>query len=256
VALYGDRIARHLERHGEPPVSATAIIRRSRERRNAGAPDFVATSLSGCLLWLRASLGVTTGATFTWADQSGTGDANKNMSSTGSAMPTVTASNAAYGHRATVDFSSVQSLSSGTWATALSQPFTEFIVGHTNTSGAGFFVDNSADTCSILYNAGIIIGAATQIVLAGTWSAPSVLGGQFDGATSAIYFNSHTASASGPVGSNGRTKEILGGFGPAPTIDPLVGSIAERIIYGRILSGAEFATAMRGLGAFYTLAIS
>lgn len=53
-----------------------------------GRPStFSPTSVSGLRLWLRADLGITTGATFTWADQSGNGcDFTQ---ATGAAQPTV-----------------------------------------------------------------------------------------------------------------------------------------------------------------------
>lgn len=69
-----------------------------------GGASFTPTSLSGCVLWLRADLGVTlNGSTVSaWADQSGSG--NHVSQGTAANQPTFTANDAACGNKATVAF--------------------------------------------------------------------------------------------------------------------------------------------------------
>jgi hypothetical protein len=55
-------------------------------------PGHIGTS--NLMFWLRGDLGITTGATFTWADQSGNG--RSASQSTAAAQPTVTSATADY----------------------------------------------------------------------------------------------------------------------------------------------------------------
>lgn len=67
--------------------------------KGPAAAPFTPAALPGLVLWLRADLGVTTGSTFTWADQSGQG--NSFTQSTSAAQPT-TSTNAVNNQSAVV----------------------------------------------------------------------------------------------------------------------------------------------------------
>lgn len=78
------------------------------DRRNVGGSEgsptpFSPTSLSGCILWLRADLGITDtgGLIDEWADQSGQGN---DFTATAPTRPTLIASHAALNSQPAVDF--------------------------------------------------------------------------------------------------------------------------------------------------------
>lgn len=88
---------------------------------------FDPTQLTDKIAWYRADLGATVGSgTITgWADQSGVGDANRNMVSIGTA-PTYNASDATFGGQPSISLGFNNGLLSGTWNTTYSSPFTVY----------------------------------------------------------------------------------------------------------------------------------
>src|SRR5579859_6552846 len=209
---------------------------------------FVPTSLSGCVLWLRADLGVTSssGAVSQWNDQSGTGDANKNVTqATGANKPTLNTSNGSYSSKPTIDFNGTSTyLQSGTWASALSQPFTDFVVGHTANGASGRLAldtlpgASQASVRSETSNAPGVYAGSTTADSTGSWTSAGVFGAVFNGASTALYFNSHTSTGSGSPGTTGRTGTTVGKYSGGAGFE-WSGSIAEIITYNRALNATE-----------------
>jgi hypothetical protein len=228
---------------------------------------FLPNSLSGLVFWVRADLGVTSSTTFTWADQSGTADPNKNCTATGTARPTLNASNSSYNNKPTIDYNGTTNyLQSGVWSVALAQPFTEFVVGHTPNAAtailaAANLTGTECDSRSLANTPSIYAG--TVVNSTGGWTTPSVLGAVYNGASSNVYLNSHVSTVSGGTnaGTNGRTGMILGDYALALQANNNWGhggggSFAEIITYNRILSGSEITQVMTYIGTRYGITIA
>lgn len=229
---------------------------------NGGALAFTPKSLPGLVAWYRADLGVTvaTGVS-SWADQSGTGDANKNLTqATGTKQPTLNTADAAYNNQPTLSFAraSVQALHSGTWSAAQAQPSTTFIVGNDDgTATNQFYCDGNAAATQVLGNN----GAGNYQAYAGTTlaggtpsSSPRILAAVFNGASSSLFISAKTAVATGNAGATGLTGFTAGAAGDSVS-NTLNGKIAEIIIYSGALSAAQIAQVLTYLGARYAIAI-
>ena len=212
-------------------------------------------------LWLRADKGTTiaTGVS-AWADQSGTGDANKNATqATGSMQPTLTASDAAYNNQATLHFSAAaqQLLATGTWASSFPVPRTIFVIGH-GSSASAMFVEGltSVDRTSMQLSAGLDLQTYASQLLVSTAlvSSPCVMAATFTSdATAAIFVSALTANVTGPTGGYTTTGLTIGAY-PAPS-NWLTGTIAEIAGYAGILSAPDFAAFMGYAGTRYGLTI-
>src|ERR1700722_7818186 len=92
-------------------------------------PSFLPTNIAGLQLWLRSDKGVSLsgGSVSAWADQSGTGDSNKNLiGAGGSASPTYNSSDSSYNNYPSINFTATSSQymnSVGTWTSPIAQPF-------------------------------------------------------------------------------------------------------------------------------------
>ncbi|HSQ66096.1 MAG TPA: hypothetical protein VLM85_22900 [Polyangiaceae bacterium] len=233
---------------------------------------FVPTDLAGCVLWLRPDLGTALNGTATgvatWNDQSGTGDPNKNLTA-GSVNPTLTASDASYAGRATIQIANSPSSffqNTTTWATTLSQPHTWVLVGHRNQNNAtNYFMDGNAggfaatvigtSAAQITMNAG---GSVTTTGTGHDWITPSAFLGEFNGASSKLYFNSFTnLTQSGNAGTVNFNQLCLGahsqGFGGG---SPWAGTIAEVIAFSGLLPTSAKARLRSYLNARYGLSIT
>jgi len=233
-----------------------------RQVRFGGPAIFTPRSIPGLVAWYRADLGVTiaTGVSG-WADQSGTGDANKNLAqATGSAQPTRNASDAAYNNQSTLSFASASSqcMTSGTWASALAQPFTWFVVG--NDDGAAVSQvyiegDTSGVNRSLMYQNGAAYELFAGASLAGgsRTNSPRVLGGVVNGASSSLYISARTAVATGAAGANGITAITMGAaFVPSTYLN---GKIAEVAIYSGALTAAQINALLAYFGTRYAITI-
>lgn len=217
-------------------------------------------AISGLALWLRADMGVTIGTGVSaWADQSGTGDANKNVTQgTGGLQPAFTASNGSYNGRPTIDFTGSQLLRSGTWAASLSQPFTRLVVGHgANDATNNYFMDNITGTqCAIIADNGANLqlydGAALPAGI--TPSAPQAIVTVDNGASSKIYANAHTARNSGAAGAGIITGTTIGNYQGGGAF-ALTGSIAEIAVWSRALSQSEIDRLLTYAGDCYAITI-
>jgi hypothetical protein len=220
---------------------------------------FLPTNLSGLVLWLRADLGVTLngGNVSAWNDQSGTGDANKNvLQAVAGNQPLYNSTTPAYNNKPSVQGAAGKWLAGTPWAAALAQPYTVFIVGNTNGAAGSVFWDTAGGggTASMqgaggtgVVNMGAGLSSLTPV------TTPSVFGADINGGASKTYVNARTATNTGNAGALGLTSttvlnDVSHGF-------PEVGPLAEVVIYNRILSSSERAALMTYLGARYAITI-
>jgi hypothetical protein len=230
------------------------------------SPSTPQTILGSALLaWYRADLGITLNGSnvSAWADQSGTGDANKNaIQNTGAHQPAFNASNASYNNSPTVTFTSSQDLTTGTWASSLVAPYTIFVAGHTN--------DGTRSNCHVGSNAGVmtIYSAASSDVEAYSDSGshtllsgvsdigtPSVAYFQANGVSSRLGVRQITPNTTATDGTAGTVTEItLGNLQGLSTIG-LGGPLAEVVIATGAISSALIGQVMLYMGARYAISI-
>jgi hypothetical protein len=218
---------------------------------------FAPTQLSGCVLWLRADLGVTldttgTGKVQQWNDQGPSGDPNRNMvQATAANRPTYNPFDSNYFFNSTMTFSdaSSTSLASPIWSTTVSQPNTWIFVAH-NTGGfaqADYLMDgndvNNRQSAGYATNPAASIGANNTFLTYNTsWASPAMVLGEWNGTSSKIFFNNLTlaAQASGSVGTGAGSSQdsmVIGSINGGGFFRD--GPVAEIIGYSRILTAAE-----------------
>lgn len=236
-----------------------------------GAPlAFDPTQITGLKAWYRADLGITLNSTTVsaWADQSGTGDTNKNLvQATGASQPTYNAADAAYNNKPTLSFSGSQ-MHSGTWSSALAQAFTVYVAGNvTAVSGSTmFFFNSSSDKAWVISRDNGASGPQSSLAMyAGTTlatnslSAPqlnskSLMCAVFNGASSSGYVNSlATTYCTGQVGSVGVTDAIVGAYAGGGLA--LTGKIAEIIVYSGGHSLADRTSVLTYLSSRYAVTL-
>ncbi len=231
-------------------------------KKRDSAP-FAPTSITGLELWVRGDLGVTqvAGAVSSWADQSGKGDANRNLvQSVAGKKPTLNAIDAAWNNQATLSFASASSQqldSAGNWAPALAQPFTLILVGEDGGAGFQGWASNTASSLQVNYGNGSadMVGYAGSFLASnqGGTSARKMVAVSFNGVSSAIYENARTARATGAIGATGLDQLTLGCC-PGVGIY-LNGKLAEALVYSKVLSPGEIDALCSYLASRYSLTI-
>lgn len=196
-------------------------------------------ALPGLELWLRSDLGVTTGATFTWADQSGNG--NNATQSTASAQPTVIASDAAYGGHPSLSFATANSQFLALASALPAQPLTLLLVGQGSPATAvqGLVADTAGAGVALYFNgsdwaeyAGSALASTNS-----TQGTPLAFAAVMHGASSVLYINSSSAAAaSGNAGSDNPATTHIGGSG---FFGFLQGKIVEVLAYNSALPAAS-----------------
>jgi hypothetical protein len=222
-------------------------------------------TVSGLVAWYRADLGVTTvtGRVSAWLDQSGTSDANKNLSQgTAGNRPTLVASDVNFNNQSTFSFASADPdfLSPpGAWATSITQPCTIFSVHLVSSLAA-----------QVTYYDDRVINASFGLIqsLGGGFNAraPTNLGGfdntlnesvafcsVFNGASGMVFKNQKTANVTGAIGSNGSTGLIVGVA--AGLASGHQGTLAEIIVYNSDIGATSRAVIWTYLGARYNISI-
>jgi hypothetical protein len=199
-----------------------------------------------------------------WADQSGTGDANKNLSqSTASQQPAYNTSDAAYNGQPTVSFAgaSSQVLVAGTWATAPTTVGSFFFVG--NADGSAFSEVFNSFTAAGGIGETYQTGTANHIqyyqgsgldVVVSTLASKHLYGVDRNGGSSAFYQDAVTAVGTGAAGSSALTTLLLGANTSAGGT-PLTGKIAEFISVNRLATVAERTKVLNYLGGRYNISI-
>lgn len=251
-------------------MPALAMSRRdARQTRRAGAAPLnlpVPRTVAGLLAWYRGDLGVTNvgGRASAWADQSGTGDANKNLvQATAGNRPTITAADANFNNQTTLALNSAHPdilIPTGNWAVAMAQPITIYSV-HLVTSLAGqvaYYDDNVTPNSFSLFQTlgGGFAAEAGASLSAGdnTLNKPTVFAVVFNGVSSSCYDNARTAVASGNAGANGSVGLLVGDHATGGG-SPLAGTIAEIIVYSGAHNATTRSTVLTYLGARYAIAI-
>lgn len=204
----------------------------------------VPQGISGLAAWYRADMGITIGTGVSaWADQSGSGDSNKNaVQATGSKQPTLNAVDVAYNNQPTLSFlaSALQNLRTGTWVT---QPTLQTVIWVGNFDGAAsleYVLDGlTVNTLAIENNAvsnNIVARAATAISAAATNANPAVVVAIFNGASSKLYVSANTPTTGSitAVTLAGLSIGMAGNVGAYQN-----GKTAEIIVYNRALSSSE-----------------
>lgn len=198
--------------------------------------------VSGLKAWFRADLGITLNGSnvSAWADQSGTGDANKHLTQgTAANQPLWAASDASYNGKPTLTFDGIsEQMASGTWAAALTQPHTIYCVGQNANAGVyRNFVDGITTGARSIARAraggaraGFYAGTA-DVDGTSTTNVPRVITYVFSGAASALYnVSTGTSETAASPGTQGFTGMRVGSDWNA-TGQYLDGKIAEIIIY-------------------------
>jgi hypothetical protein len=257
-----------------PPITGQVLQFNGTEYVPTTLPTlFSPTSISGLQLWLRSDMGITlSGNQVTgWADQSGTGDSNKNMvGAGGSANPTFNASDNMYAGFPSVSFRDSLSQymkSTGTWASPVAQPYTIFVVANddgTVGGGAEIFVGGDTVTNPWLYNNdgvySILAGGTNLTTSISATGYPEVFRGEYDGASSAIGISKTTPNLTGTVGAGsvgaGTDGVWLGADNQYMSGHFLNGKIVEVLIYNSILAYSNMILVQSYLSARYDIAIS
>lgn len=203
--------------------------------------SFTPLSLGDVELWLRADRGITlvSGNISEWDDQSGKGDSNRNAAqASGPARPAFVASDATYGGSPLVSGTVNQFLSTGTWASAIPQPFTLFAVGQCDNSLC-FALQGATDEASFDASSGWrALANGTGITVAATTTNPAVLIGVFNGASSSLRVSRATKST-GSVGTS--SVDIMGLLGAPSGGGTGNAKLAEIALISRALSDADAA---------------
>lgn len=174
---------------------------------------FSPISVANNKAWYRGDLGASVSA---WLDQSGTGDSNKNAAQgTGGIQPSLAAS-AAFNNQQTFTFTGTDQMPTGTWAVALAQPFTVMLVGRSLSNvGSNYAFDNLSDPtqCAVNNSAGTLQAFTTAILApANDPLVASIIFVEFNGASSKMYVNAHTAVATGAIGAAGMSGVRFGNY--------------------------------------------
>ena len=233
-----------------------------------GLPPFTSPKLlSGLVAWYRADKGTTiaTGVS-AWADQSGVGDANRNLTqATGAKQPTLNASDATYNHQATLSFASAASqyLASGTFSVAIPNPSTQFVVGNWDGAASVEVMLDGIDGTNrqAIFNGGsggstvVAFFAGTQVnATVANNAVPLVMCALNNGASSGQYVNAKTPKSTTNPGAN-TAAGVTVGIDNDKASFPLNGKVAEVIVYNRALSQNEINRVLGYLGTRYGITI-
>jgi hypothetical protein len=199
-----------------------------------------------------------------WADQSGTGDVNKNATqATIGNQPAHDAADAAYGNQPTVTFDGANSMVTGTWAVAPPVTNTVFIVGQStidgsvdgylwDSAGAGFYCLRTTDDDITWQAASNSVTLNNQAV-----GSPGVIVASNDGGNGRLAFNSKSwgAGPTAAMGSSTATGFVIGAY-VGGGVHQLTGKIAEIIIYDTALSDADRGRVLDYLSARYGITVA
>jgi hypothetical protein len=221
------------------------------------APAWSPSKLPGLALWLESDLGVTTGATFTWADQSGSG--NNFHQTTAGNQPTVNASDAAYNGQATLSFTGGQFLDQvSAWAATVSQPYTIMIVGSDSASGNNIFVGQPVANNWYIAASGGLYGVSISVAFNATTpdsTTPKILYVEYDDPSSSTFrVSQDTPEVTGNAGA-AATLPTLELAGADAGINHLSGKLAMIVVCSGILSSANRALLQSYAGRKYGIGI-
>ena len=224
---------------------------------------FNPTSITGCVWWLRADLGITlNGSTevTTWLDQSGVGDATRNVTAPNADKPAWNASETDYNNKPTLGpfaktgtaNNTILKTAAAAWTPTYST-FTLGLIGHALNTSNRYFTFQDSTMYTALLNSGsaptvYAAGAATTISAAGNLAlSASLLMAAWNGASSKLFVNStFTASGSGPLSADvlGQYQMELGAYPGLGAANYGVERLAEVFAWDHVLTSGE-ATRLR-----------
>ena len=211
-------------------------------RRGIGAGGaWRPTMLPGCVLWLRADLGVTKDGSdkvSQWDDQSG--NAHHVTQATGSKQPTWLASGSATGEAA-LEFDGVDDYLRATWVQA--QPVTLLVVGKFLRAPATgeTMIDGGSGNSMRYEEVGSVVAAQTTSLLSKAttvvaWHLAEI---QFNGASGSLRIDAETP-VTGNIGATSPGGICIGLYGNEAAF-PSNCRVTEVAMYGRILTTDELA---------------
>lgn len=217
--------------------------RYSKARPDAAPPSpFLPTSVAGCVLWLRADLGVTlSSGVSAWADQSAAGHSVSESTN----KPTFNASGALGNSQPSISFTGNTQLKSATWGVALPQPLTLFIVAKQITSGTKYLFDNLSDPtqCFVFGQAPTTLldcGNPTDTNNTYDTTQPSIFIVTFNGASSNIRLTANTPQANQNMGAAGLTGTTIGNYAGGGSFAGW--EIAEVALFSNVVSSTDAAS--------------
>jgi hypothetical protein len=223
-------------------------------------PPFAPTDIAGIQFWVRGDKGITTigGYVSQWNDQSGVGDANRNMvAAFPGEQPSYVVSDAGYNNQSTVSFiaaNNVYMRTAGVLSADITDPSTWFIAANDDGSASRQFYFTTSP--SGIPNLEVLSKELLWSNLDGPNSTglPTVYAGLSNNTTSKLYQNALTPVSSGSQGGPGDVSSFFFGSNVGSGLF-LNGKIAEMIIYSGILSPTDFAKVMNYLGTRYNITI-
>ncbi len=237
--------------------SVTFRIRLARFR----APAFSPMRVPGCVLWLRADLGVTTAAGSTivmdWADQSGNGS-NMTAVEVGGSYPTL----GSVGNVPNINFTTGPYLTTST-GVAISQPDSVLVVAASAGTPTGYgayfcnqatadqsFAQTDNQAAEISLNAGTNVNQTMGVNL----TSPGIIQVDFNGSSSQVFQNGIQQNSGGiNPGANGGTFTSIGANFNG--LSPFAGWIAEVLVFEPQLTSTWRTLVTRYLGGRYGIAV-
>lgn len=204
-------------------------------------------------LWYRADLGVTDSSGVTdWLDQSGVADTAKHLTASGTAKPTLNATDPAYGNKSTVSFNgTTQWMHGGVLASPITQPSSHLIVGEMGGGVLGYLTGGTlAARNGLTQDSGnkwaMYAGGVGDTDATSTTTSPHKVAAVFDGNSSKIFVDDFsTAQGTGGTGSpgtNSMTEPTMGSLDNSGSgLAFAAGKIAEYIVYEGTLSAPDLA---------------
>lgn len=183
-----------------------------------------------------------------WADNNGSG--NNASQTTQSKQPTLTFSSTNYNKKPLLNFlsSASQTFHTGTWAAALTSPYTIVLVGNDDGSSVAgqeaYFDNEKTGSEAVLRNLSgtynLYQGGSAITAGVAASASPNVFVSVFNSASSGLYISSRSSNGgSGSLTSVNLTGLTIGGlYDDSATLN---GTIAEIIVYNKALSPTEIA---------------
>lgn len=245
---------------GTSPWSVTFRVRVAPSRQSF----FVPTQLSGCVLWLRADLGITlqTGVK-QWNNQQGDTTKNLIQNTTGD-QPGYTASDGNYNGQASLSFNgSTTYMSASAWSGTVGYPNTYIFIAHNNGGSSGtaqYIMDGATNTDGepVWYTQSTSQITFASLTLTQAWTSPAAVMGEVTNTSSShLYFNNFTSPAVTGTGAGALHSMTFGehsiAFGGGNNWN---GYAAEVIAFSRLLTQPEKNQLRNYLNARYALSIS
>jgi hypothetical protein len=228
-----------------------------------GDDAFTPTSLAGLVLWLRADLANVTlnGADVSaWADQSGTGDANKHcVQAAAPSQPLYNAADADFGGMPSIGpFSGGETLDSALWAVPAAGPWAiGVVVKFADQLSTYDILDAFGANSTLIRASGVSLQTFMGTGVVGdvaSATAKTLIVIEQNGASDKVYVNSATALATGDAGANQITKIRIGSNGGGG--NAANGKIAEVFALSRAMVAGDWTSLAPYMLARYGITVA